>query len=153
VQEIAREVAKIEPLTVAGAAIQAHASAPTPTRDDGDRGWAKLILGLPLGFESATGPRTHHLAFGAICGTAGTLMCGNGGATTEGIANLLLGLANCSAAPICGPSAARLPPIPAAPPPRPPPPRANEAAGVAKTTNNAIATFTFTEVFDMRRLH
>jgi hypothetical protein len=37
-------------------------------------------------------------------------------------------------------------PIPAAPPPR-----ANEAAGVAKTMNNAIATFT--EVFDMGKLH
>jgi hypothetical protein len=42
----------------------------------------------------------------------------------------------------------RLPPIPAAPPPR-----ANEAAGVAETMNNAIATFTFTEVFDMGKLH
>jgi hypothetical protein len=38
-------------------------------------------------------------------------------------------------------------PVAAEPPPRPPPPRANEAAGVAKTINNAIATFT--EVFDM----
>ena len=58
-------------------------------------------------------------------------------------------LANILAAPICAPSAAfgRLPPIPAALPPRPPPPRANEAAGVAKIMNNAIATFT--EVFDM----
>jgi hypothetical protein len=46
------------------------------------------------------------------------------------------------------------PPIaaePACPPPCPP--RANEAAGVAKTMNNAIATFTFTEVFDMGKLH
>ena len=32
-----------------------------------------------------------------------------------------------------------------------PPPRANEAAGVAKTMTNAIATFT--GVFDMGKLH
>jgi hypothetical protein len=78
-------------------------------------------------------------------------MRGGGSAATVGGANLLLGLANIVAVPICAPSAAfgRLPPIPAAPPPSPPPPRANEAAGVAKTMNNAIATFTFTEVFDM----
>jgi hypothetical protein len=81
-------------------------------------------------------------------------MRGGGGAATVGIANLLLGLANIVADPICAPSAAfgRLPPIPAAPPPSPPP-RANEAAGVAKTMNNAIATFTFTEAFDMGKLH
>jgi hypothetical protein len=48
-------------------------------------------------------------------------------------------------------------PIAAGPPPRADPvaaglpPRANEAAGVAKIMNNAIATFT--EVFDMRKLH
>jgi hypothetical protein len=82
-------------------------------------------------------------------------MRGGGGAATVGGANLLLGLANIVAAPICAPSAAfgRLTPIPAAPPPSPPPPRANEAAGVAKTVNNAIATFTFTEVCDMGKLH
>jgi len=69
-------------------------------------------------------------------------MRGGGGAATVGIANLLLGLANMVAAPICAPSAAfgRLPPIAAPPPPRPPPPLANEAAGVAKTRDNAIAT-------------
>jgi hypothetical protein len=74
-------------------------------------------------------------------------MRGGGGAATVGSANLRLGLANIVAVPICAPSAAfgRLPPIPASPPPT----RANEAAGVAKTMNNAIATFTFTEVFDM----
>ena len=95
--------------------------------------------------------RTPHLN----CGIAGTLMRGGGGAATVGRAVLLLGLANILAVPICAPSAAfgRLPPIPTAPPPRPPPPRANEAAGVAKTMNNAIATFTFTEVFDMGKLH
>ena len=42
-------------------------------------------------------------------------------------------------------------PVAAEPAPRPPPPRANEAAGMAKTMNNAIATFT--EVFDMGKLH
>ena len=82
-------------------------------------------------------------------------MRGDGGAATVGGANLLLGLANILAAPICAPSAAfgRLPPIPAAPPPSPTPPRADEAAGVAKTMNNATATFTFTEVFDIGKLH
>ena len=82
-------------------------------------------------------------------------MRGGGGAATVGSAVLLLGLANILAVPICEPSAAfgRLPPIAAPPPPRPPPPLANEAAGVAKTMNNAIATFTFTEVFDMGKLH
>ena len=75
-------------------------------------------------------------------------MRGGGGAATVGGASLLLGLANILAAPICAPSAAfgRLPPIAA-----PPPPLANEAAGVAKTRDNAIATFT--EVFDMGKLH
>jgi hypothetical protein len=80
-------------------------------------------------------------------------MRGGGGAATVGSANLLLGLANILAVPIAAPAFGRLAPIPAAPPPRPPPPRANEAAGVAKTMNNAIATFTFTEVFDMGKLH
>jgi hypothetical protein len=77
-------------------------------------------------------------------------MRGGGGAATVGSAVLLLGLANILAVPICAPSAAfgRLPPIPAAPAPR-----ANEAAGVAETMNNAIATFTFTELYDMGKLH
>jgi hypothetical protein len=92
-----------------------------------------------------------HLNFGI----AGTLMRGGGGAATPGALPTRLGLANILAAPICEPSAAfgRLPPIAAAPPPGPPAPRANEAAGVAKTMNSAIATFTFTEVFDMGKLH
>ena len=82
-------------------------------------------------------------------------MRGGGGAATVGALPTLLGLANILAAPICAPSAAfgRLPPIAAPPPPRPPPPLANEAAGVAKTRDNAIATFTFTEVFDIGKLH
>src|SRR5258706_5883250 len=91
------------------------------------------------------------------CGIAGTLMRGGGGAATPGAVPTLLRLGHMLAAPICEPSAAfgRLPPIAAPPPPRPPtpPPPANEAAGVAKTRDNAIATFTFTEVFDMGKLH
>src|SRR5258707_3168858 len=89
------------------------------------------------------------------CGIAGTLMRGGGGAATPEALPTRLGLANMLAAPICAPSAAfgRLPPIAAPPPPRPPPPFANEAAGVAKTRHNARATFTFTEVFDMGKLH
>jgi hypothetical protein len=85
-------------------------------------------------------------------GIVGALRRGGGGAATPGALPTLLGLANMLAAPICEPSAAfgRLPPIAAPPPPRPPPPLANEAAGVAKTMNNAIATFT--EVFDMGKL-
>jgi hypothetical protein len=48
-QQIAREVAEIEPLTVAGAAIQARAlCAYSDAEDSYDKGWAKLILGLPL---------------------------------------------------------------------------------------------------------
>jgi hypothetical protein len=80
-------------------------------------------------------------------------MRGGGGAATLEALPTPLGSANIPAAPICAPSAAfgRLPPIAAPPPPRPPPPLANEAAGVAKTRNNAIATFT--EVFDMGKLH
>ena len=87
------------------------------------------------------------------CGIVGTLMRGGGGAATVGSAVLLLGLANILAVPICAPRAAfgRLPPIPVVPPPRPPPPRANEAAGVAKTMNNAIVIYT--EVFDIGKLH
>ena len=71
-------------------------------------------------------------------------MRGGGGAATPAVLPTRLGLANMLAAPICEPSAAfgRLPPIAA-----PPPPRAIEAPGVAKTMNNAIATFT--EVLDM----
>jgi len=42
-------------------------------------------------------------------------------------------------------------PVAGEPPPGAPPPRANEAAGMAKTMNNAIATFT--ELFDMGKLH
>src|SRR5258706_15351462 len=89
------------------------------------------------------------------CGIAGRLIRGGGGAATPGALPTLLGLANMLAAPICEPSAGfgRLPPIAAPPPPRPPPPLANEAAGVAKTRDNAIATFTFTEVFDIGKLH
>lgn len=48
-QETAREVAEIEPLTMAGVAIQARAlCAYTAAEDDHDKRWAQLILGLPL---------------------------------------------------------------------------------------------------------
>src|SRR5712671_4558047 len=111
---------------------------------------ATSLSGRPrLGARGARGewPAPH-----LNCGIAGTLIRGGGGAATPGALPTLLGLANMLAAPICEPSAAfgRLPPIAAPPPPRPPPPFANEAAGVAKTMNNAIATFT--GVFDMGKL-
>jgi hypothetical protein len=49
-QELAREVAKIEPLTMIGASIQAQAlCAYTDAEESGhDKGWAVLVLGLPL---------------------------------------------------------------------------------------------------------
>jgi hypothetical protein len=89
----------------------------------------------------------HHLN----CGIAGTVMRGGGGAATLGALRIPLGSVLLSAL-LSAPAFARPPagfPVAAEPPPRapPPPPRANEAAGMAKTMNNAIATFT--EVFDM----
>ena len=85
------------------------------------------------------------------CGIVGALMRGGAiGATLEAFP-IPLGSTNISSAPIVAAFGRPPPkcPIAAEPPPRPPPPppRANEAAGVAKTMNNAIATFT--EVFDM----
>lgn len=48
-QEIAREVAEIEPLTMAGAAVQARALCAYADAESGyDKCWAKLILGVPL---------------------------------------------------------------------------------------------------------
>ena len=94
----------------------------------------------------------HHLN----CGIAGTVMRGGGGAATLAALPTPLGstdifsnaprVAAFGRAPPTSPAPATPPecPIPAAPTPR-----AIEAAGVAKTMNNAIATFTFTEVFDM----
>jgi hypothetical protein len=75
---------------------------------------------------------------------------GGTGATVE-FNRLGLGSAD-SAAPIVAPLAL-ICAVGAEPPPRPaePPLRANEAAGVAKTMTNAIATFT--GVFDMGKLH
>ena len=53
-QEIAREVAEIEPLTMAGAAIQARAlCAYSDAEEDHDKRWAQLILGLPLAQSTA----------------------------------------------------------------------------------------------------
>jgi hypothetical protein len=49
IQEIAREVAEIEPLTMIGASVQAHALCAWAEAHDGyDKGWAQLVLGVPL---------------------------------------------------------------------------------------------------------
>jgi hypothetical protein len=75
-------------------------------------------------------------------------MRGGGIAPTLGM--FWLGLNPGSNVPIAAPFSRPAPKLLVAtdPPPRPPPPppRANEAAGIAKTMNNAM---TFTEVFDM----
>jgi hypothetical protein len=87
------------------------------------------------------------------CGIVGTLMFGGGGAATLEAFPIPLGsTSTLVAAPIAAPLA-RPPAVPAAAEPEfpaaagPPPPRANEAAGVARTRNNAIANFVV--VFDM----
>jgi len=87
------------------------------------------------------------------CGIVGTLMFGGGGEATLEAFPIPLGSTNTLVAvPIAAP-VARLPPEPVAAEPEcpataePPPPRANEAAGVATTRNNAIANFVV--VFDM----
>jgi hypothetical protein len=91
------------------------------------------------------GLSSHHLN----CGIVGALMRGGGiGATLEAFPIPLGSTNTLVAAPIA--AAFGLPP-PKPPVAAAPPPRANEAAGVAKTMNNAIATFT--EVFGMGELH
>ena len=87
---------------------------------------------------------------------AGTLIFGGGGAATLEAFPIPLGSTNTLVAvPIAAP-VARPPPVPAAAEPEcpaaagPPPPRANEAADVARTRNNAIANFVV--VFDMGKL-
>src|SRR5258708_40313051 len=95
-------------------------------------------------------PHGHHLNFGIT----GTLMRGGGGAATLAAFPTPLGSVLLNA-PLSAPAFGRPPPRfpvavappPGAPPPTAPPLRANEAAGMAKTMNNAIATFT--EVFDI----
>ena len=77
---------------------------------------------------------------------------GGGGATLEAFPIPLGSTNTLVAVPIAAP-VARPPPVPAAAEPEcpaaagPPPPRANEAADVARTRNNAIANFVV--VFDM----
>jgi hypothetical protein len=86
------------------------------------------------------------------CGTVGTLM--RGGGIEAILGRFWLGFSPESNAPNAEPfsrPAAKCP-VATDPPARPPPPpRANEAAGTARTMNNAMATFT--EVFDMGILH
>jgi len=79
-------------------------------------------------------------------------MRGGGGAATLAALPTPLGLVLLNA-PLSAPAFGRPPPrfpVAAAPPPNAPPLRANEAAGMAKTMNNAIVTFT--EVFDIGNL-
>src|SRR5947208_5568356 len=88
------------------------------------------------------------------CGIVGTLMRGGGGAATLAALPTPLGstdilLKALLSAPAFGRPLPRFP-VAAEPPPGAPPPRANEAAGVAKTRNNAIAIFT--EIFDTGKL-
>ena len=80
-------------------------------------------------------------------------MRGGGGAATLAALPTPLGSVLLNAL-LSAPAFGRPPPrfpVAGEPPPGAPPPRANEAAGMAKTMNNAIATFT--EVFDMGKLH
>ena len=85
------------------------------------------------------------------CGIVGTLMRGGGGAATLAALPTPLGSTDILLkALLSAPAFGRPPPgfpVAAEPPPGAPPPRANEAAGVAKTMNNAIANFVV--VFDM----
>ena len=87
----------------------------------------------------------HHLN----CGIAGTVMRGGGGfaATLAALPTPLGSTDIFSNAPRVAAFGRAPPAPPECPVPAAPPPRAIEAAGVAKTMNNAIATFT--EVFDM----
>jgi hypothetical protein len=101
--------------------------------------------------EGATPLRSH-----LNCGIVGAVMCGCGsGAILEALPTPLGSTATLFNPPaFAGPRAIPLIgtfPIAAEPACRPNPPRANEAAGEARTKNNAIATFT--EVFDMGKLH
>src|SRR5258705_12875380 len=91
------------------------------------------------------GARPRHLN----CGIVGTLMRGGGGAATLAAFPTPLGSVLLNAL-LSAPAFCRPPPrfpVAVAPPLGAPPPRANEAAGMARTMNNAIAIFT--EVFDM----
>jgi hypothetical protein len=79
-------------------------------------------------------------------------MRGGGGAATLAAFPTPLGSVLLNA-PLSAPAFARPPPrfpVAVAPPPGAPPLRANEAAGMARTMNNAIANFVV--VFDMGKL-
>ena len=79
-------------------------------------------------------------------------MRGGGGAATLAALPTPLGSVLLNAL-LSAPAFGRPPPrfpVAVAPPPGAPPPRANEAAGVARTRNNAIANFAV--VFDMGKL-
>ena len=91
-------------------------------------------------------PRNH-----LNCGTVGTVMRGGGiGATPAFRIPLGLPCIFCNAPRVA--AFGRAPPTPPeCPIPAEPPPRANDAAGKAKTMKNTKATFT--EVFDMGKLH
>jgi hypothetical protein len=85
------------------------------------------------------------------CGTVGTVMRGGAiGATLEAFA-LPLGSTDMLSNALILAAFDRAPPTPPeCPIPAEPPPRPNEAAGKAKSTKR---TATFTEVFDMGKLH
>jgi hypothetical protein len=87
------------------------------------------------------------------CGITGALIRGGGSGATLDAFPIPLGSTDIfSNAPRVAAFGRAAPPNPPeCPIPAAPPPFANEAAGVAKTMNNAIATFT--EVFDMGKLH
>ena len=90
----------------------------------------------------------HHLN----CGIAGTVMRGGGGAATLAALPTPLGSTDIfSNAPRVAAFGRAPPTPPECPIPAEPPPRANDAAGKAKTMKTAKATFT--EVFDMGKLH
>jgi hypothetical protein len=108
----------------------------------------------PAGFSSDTPAiairgdfSLHHLN----CGIAGTVMRGGGGAATLAALPTPLGstgiFSNVPSVAAFGRAAPAAPAPPECPIPAAPPSRAIEAAGAAKTMNNAIATFT--EVLDM----
>src|SRR5258707_6889316 len=98
--------------------------------------------------DRANGRSVTHLN----CGIVGALMRGGGGAATLAALPTPLGSVLLNAL-LSAPAFGRPPPrfpVAVAPPPGAPPPRANEAAGVAKTRNNAIANFVV--MFDMGKL-
>jgi hypothetical protein len=109
-------------------------------------GQVASLLAIALSCE-AVGTLNH-----LNCGTVGTVMRGGAiGATLEAFA-LPLGSTCILANALLAAAFGRAPPAPPeCPIPAEPPPRANEAAGKAKSAKRTKATFT--EVFDMGKLH